>query len=212
MTFDEFVDYVRSAVNTMCDSWDELDDDFYPTLFFWGDAPEGAEEEGKRGVTVAFVEASFLDNQETKDRLANQVMPQMILGARAAHWAFTSSAWSSKMAKTMLIEPRNDPDRDEVVSLMAGSGDGSICIDRCLILRADDQPPVLSKWGMDTYPITGNYLDLENGKKFGGSLFDPSMIAVISVRETDALMRRIEEGEIDFTDAIGELIDKYDKK
>jgi len=154
-------DALTRAIQTICSQFTEQDDDFIPVLFL-----EHNEQ------TVVAVVSEFMVNDQTKDTLADEVIPALTFQHRPTSLAFVASAWSvtgdeQKLEKVYtgdVTEPRNSPFRSEIVIATIVTKEG-IETAAAEIYRHSNRPPTL-----------GNFIFGESG----GGRFVASMTAALA--------------------------------
>lgn len=117
MTYREFVAYAQQHVRNVGRSFTEPDDD-WPPMFI-------AEMRGGRGA-VGLLPLEAFASDDTKDVLAEVVLPAIIERFKATKFAFTTSAWLSIVGHRPDVQaaqmegrmrPSEDPERIEIVTL-----------------------------------------------------------------------------------------------
>lgn len=116
------------------------DDDWVPIAFLEG--PEGQ---------ATFPIADFMDNDRSKDLLAEFILPQAISKFRAHTVVMVLSAWQGRNIPKGVDwqdrpRPSEDPERKEILILVEYKREGVTRHTVADIIRHEDSPPTLGEW------------------------------------------------------------------
>ena len=116
------------------------DDDWVPIAFLMG--PDGQ---------ATFPIAEFMDNDRTKDLLAEFILPQVIKKFRAHTLVMVMSAWQGRTIPKGVDwqdrpRPSEDPERTEILMLIEYKAEGVTRQTVANIIRHEDSPPTLGEW------------------------------------------------------------------
>jgi hypothetical protein len=137
LSFDGFVEWAKSAVVTVGQSFTEPDDDWMPTALV----------QNADSIVVAGLDPSFFGSTEAKDNLADEVLPALLRKYEAQRVALVMSSWmvSGKSEDVdMSVRPSENPNRVEVVVVTVIDRDNAGMY-VAEILRGKE-PPILGEW------------------------------------------------------------------
>lgn len=143
-TFDQFAERVLLQARMVGRAFTKPDDDWAPVALI--DTP--------RGIGVVAIDTDYFADYESKQELAEQVLPALIREHKVRKIALVTSAWMSVLADRPEardamargeLRPSQDPDRVEVVWITVMDAE----VKRAWmapILRSRRKPPKLGPW------------------------------------------------------------------
>src|SRR5262245_55162118 len=145
--YDEFLTLVKEMPRDVGKTFTDPDDDWMPIMVVRTDD----------GLGVVGFDSEFLADDDSKDVLAEIVIPGMIEQLGASAVALVMSAWSLKSPEIPDVRPSLHPERQEILVLhVIDAAHESIF--HAPILRDGEQPPALGKWEQFAATATGRFV------------------------------------------------------
>jgi hypothetical protein len=164
----DLFDQVATLARKMPESlFTDPDDDWTPVAFL----------EGPQGIAQMPLEP-FMEDDQTKDILADTILPQLITETKTTRVIMVLSVWTSATSASLLHEtgkyvpPSQHDDRREAVYLIEYTRDGVQRQTHADIIRHETKPPSLGEWSQ-----------IEKVTSFEGRFVGPIVAALKRVRQ-----------------------------
>lgn len=156
MTLEEFLEYTQGAVEKVGEEFESPDDDWMSVMHIQSD----------KELTIVGFDPAFLQSDKTKDNMV-AAMRKVIKDFRGEKVSIINSAWMSIRENDSEFHPEvkpdvmpvDDPERKEVVMIVAVSPDEKAISSHAEIIRDGTNPPKLSEWKSMGAEIHGRFVE-----------------------------------------------------